>query len=127
MYHDNFTHNQERDSFWNSLRLYWLPRSEWCNNAPGLLRRQRAITRASPTSCAVIRALIALHLLLNRRSENYAWEGIDLDVSTQADWVGACAATLALLGAVLRPHVCGGPAGGRLHGDDGTALGLCGR
>ena len=37
------------------------------------------------------------HLPLNRQSESYAREGIDLDVSTLADWVGACTATLAPL------------------------------
>jgi hypothetical protein len=29
---------------------------------------------------------------LNRQSESYARDGIDLDVSTLADWVGACTA-----------------------------------
>ena len=33
-----------------------------------------------------------LHLPLNRQSEGFAREGIELDVSTLADWVGACAA-----------------------------------
>ena len=35
-----------------------------------------------------------LHLPLNRQSTTYAHEGIDLDVSTLADWIGAAAATL---------------------------------
>jgi len=34
-----------------------------------------------------------LHLPLNRPSATYAREGIDLDVSTLADWVGAAAST----------------------------------
>ncbi len=37
------------------------------------------------------------HLPLNRQSESFAREGIDLDVSTLADWVGACTRTLAPL------------------------------
>ena len=57
------------------------------------------------------------HLPLNRQSEVYAREGIDLDVSTLADWVGACSATLAPLVSLIRAHVM---AAGRLHGDDTT-------
>lgn len=57
------------------------------------------------------------HLPLNRQSESFAREGIDLDVSTLADWVGACAATLAPLVAVLQSHVL---ASERLHADDTT-------
>ena len=34
------------------------------------------------------------HQPLNRQSESLAREGIDLDVSTMADWVGACTANL---------------------------------
>jgi transposase len=51
--------------------------------------------RAGPNLLAmVLDAKFANHLPLNRRSEAYAREGIDLDVSTLADWVGACTATL---------------------------------
>ena len=57
------------------------------------------------------------HLPLNRQSEGFAREGIDLDVSTLADWVGACTATLAPLVALIRAHVF---AAARLHGDDTT-------
>jgi transposase len=35
----------------------------------------------------------ANHQPLNRQSEHYAREGIELSVSTMADHVGACAAT----------------------------------
>ncbi|QNT68076.1 IS66 family transposase [Defluviicoccus vanus] len=58
-----------------------------------------------------------LHLPLNRQSEGFAREGIDLDVSTLADWVGACAVALSPLVELLRRHVL---AAGRLHGDDTT-------
>src|SRR6202000_1399732 len=57
------------------------------------------------------------HLPLNRQSEGFAREGIDLDVSTLADWVGACTATLAPLVALIRAHVFGAA---RIHGDDTT-------
>lgn len=57
------------------------------------------------------------HLPLNRQSEGFAREGIDLDVSTLADWVGACTATLAPLLTLIRAHVFGAA---RLYGDDTT-------
>jgi hypothetical protein len=57
------------------------------------------------------------HLPLNRQSESFAREGIDLDVSTLADWVGACTGTLAPLVALIRAHVFGAA---RIHGDDTT-------
>src|SRR5437763_13574274 len=57
------------------------------------------------------------HQPLNRQSESYAREGIDLDVSTLADWVGACTATLAQLVELIRRHVF---AAERIHGDDTT-------
>ena len=57
------------------------------------------------------------HLPLNRQSEGFAREGIDLDVSTLADWVGACAAALSPLVELIRRHVL---AAERLHGDDTT-------
>lgn len=52
-----------------------------------------------------------------RQSETFAREGIELDVSTLADWVGACSATLAPLVTLIGAHVM---AGGRIHGDDTT-------
>ena len=77
------------------------------------------------------------HQPLNRQSERYAREGVDLDLSTMADHVGAGAAALAPLHELIRAHVL---AAERLHGDDTTvpvlakgktdhrpALGLCPR
>jgi transposase len=52
-----------------------------------------------------------------RTSNVYAREGIDLDVSTLADWVGACAATLMPLVETIRDHVF---AAERIHADDTT-------
>src|SRR2546430_13686349 len=43
--------------------------------------------------------------------------GAELDVSTLADWVGACSATLAPLVELIRRHVL---AADRIHGDDTT-------
>jgi transposase len=65
----------------------------------------------------VLAGKFADHLPLNRQSEAYAREGIDPDVSTLADWIGACAATLASLVMLIRAHVL---AGARIHGDDTT-------
>jgi hypothetical protein len=57
------------------------------------------------------------HQPLNRQSERYAREGIDLSVSTLADQVGAATAALAPLHALIKAHVL---AAARLHADDTT-------
>jgi transposase len=57
------------------------------------------------------------HQPLNRQSDRFAREGIDLSVSTLADQVGACTAALAPLHALIEAHVL---AAERLHGDDTT-------
>jgi len=59
----------------------------------------------------------ANHQPLNRQSELYAREGIELSVSTMADHVGACAAELMPLYELIRTHVL---AAERIHGDDTT-------
>ena len=57
--------------------------------------------RAGPKLLAdVLFAKYGLHLPLNRQSDVYEREGIDLDVSTLADWLGAAAVTLMPLVAV---------------------------
>jgi transposase len=65
----------------------------------------------------ILYAKFGEHQPLNRQSESYAREGIDLDVSTLADWVGACTANLAPLIELIRRHVL---AADRIHGDDTT-------
>jgi transposase len=55
------------------------------------------------------------HQPLNRQSERYAREAIDLSVSTLADQVGGCAALLRPLYELIRAHVF---AGERVHGDE---------
>lgn len=57
------------------------------------------------------------HQPLNRQSERYRREGIDLSLSTLADQVGGCAALLRPLYDLIRAHVL---AGDRVHGDDTT-------
>jgi transposase len=57
------------------------------------------------------------HQPLNRQSERYRREGIDLSVSTLADQVGACTTVLQPLHALIECHVLTAE---RLHGDDTT-------
>jgi len=93
-------------------------------------RRCEAITQAPAPSHPIARGragpqLLAqvlfgkyrAHLPLNRQSDIYAKEGVDLDTSTLADWVGACAATLMPLVDEIRDHVF---AAERIHADDTT-------
>jgi len=75
------------------------------------------------------------HQPLNRQSERYAREGVDLSLSTLADQVGACATALRPLHALMRRMSWRE----RLHGDDRRSdpgerqdrdrprLGLCAR
>jgi len=74
--------------------------------------------RAGPKLLAhILFSKYGLHLPLNRQSAVYAREGVDLDVSTLADWVGAAAATLMPLVETIRGHVF---AAERIHADDTT-------
>jgi transposase len=57
------------------------------------------------------------HLPLNRQRDIYAKEGVALDVSTLADWVGASAATLMPLVMAIEAHVLSAE---RIHADDTT-------
>jgi hypothetical protein len=57
------------------------------------------------------------HQPLNRQSECYRREGIDLSLSTLADQVGACTTALQPLFALIERHVLTAE---RLHGDDKT-------
>src|SRR6476620_10755228 len=66
----------------------------------------------------VLFAKYGLHLPLNRQSTTYAHEGIALDVSTLAEWVGAAAAPLRPLVVEIQLHVL---ATERIHADDTTA------
>ena len=55
------------------------------------------------------------HQPLNRQSERYAREGVELSLSTLADQVGACAFALRPLHELIAAHVLEAQ---RLHGDD---------
>jgi transposase len=55
------------------------------------------------------------HQPLNRQSERYGCEGIELSLSTLADQVGGCATLLRPLYELIRAHVL---AGERVHGDE---------
>jgi transposase len=59
----------------------------------------------------------ANHQPLNRQSEQYDREGIDIPLATMADHVGACAAVLMPLYELIKAHVF---AAERIHGDDTT-------
>ena len=89
----------------------------WPGAAPGAVTSDCAGTRRAWHARAYSILKYGLHLPLNRQSTVYAREGIDLDVSTLADWVGAAAATLMPLVLLIRQHVF---AAERIHADDTT-------
>jgi transposase len=62
----------------------------------------------------ILCAKFGQHQPLNRQSELYAREGVAIDTSTLADWVGAAGAVLAPLHELIRRHV---QSAARLHGD----------
>jgi transposase len=74
--------------------------------------------RATPAMLAhLLVAKYCDHLPLYRQSEIYAREGVDLDRSTLADWVGQAAWLLDPVVAAIRKHVF---AAEKIHGDDTT-------
>jgi transposase len=74
--------------------------------------------RAGPQLLAhILFSKYGAHLPLNRQSEIYAKDGIDLEVSTLADWVGACSATFQPLVDEIEKHVLSAE---RIHADDTT-------
>jgi transposase len=83
--------------------------------------------RAGPRLLAeVLTNKYRAHLPLNRQSDLYAAQGVDLDVSTLADWVGACAATLQPIVTEIEKHILAvsdedhGSTMRRIHADDTT-------
>ena len=78
---------------------------------------------AGPSFLAhVLVSKYADHLPLYRQSQIYAREGLELDRSTLADWVGGASALLAPLVAALGRYVI---AAYKLHGDDTPVPVLC--
>ena len=63
----------------------------------------------------ILASKFLLHQPLNRQSAAYAREGVEIEVSTLADWVGASVATLDPIVQLSRAHVFGA---GRIHADD---------
>jgi Transposase IS66 family len=66
-------------------------------------------------SWAGVRFAITRRKRHSRQSEIYAREGAAIEVSTLADWVGACAASMEPIIARIRAHVF---AAERIHADD---------
>ena len=81
----------------------------------GCRRRPSAFHNLRSASASAIS--VRTPYLVNRQSDVYEREGIDLDVSTLADWVDAAAATLMPLVDVIRDHVF---AAERVRADDTT-------
>jgi transposase len=76
------------------------------------------IERGRPGSGLLAHVLVSKycdHLPLYRQSEIFAREGVEIERSTLADWVGRAAALMAPLVEALRREVLFGPV---LHGDD---------
>ena len=72
--------------------------------------------RAGPVLLAEIAfGKFCLHLPLHRQSRAFAREGVEIDVSTMADWVGAVSVALKPMVEIIEAHVL---AGERLHVDD---------
>ena len=72
--------------------------------------------RAGPELLAeVVFGKFGLHLPLHRQSERFAREGVPIEVSTLADWVGAVTTALAPLVGLIEAHV---RRGARIHLDD---------
>lgn len=71
---------------------------------------------AAPALLAhVLMSKYGLHLPLYRQAEIFAREGVDLDRSTLAGWVGATSELLSPLTCALRDHVMSGE---KVHADD---------
>jgi transposase len=78
--------------------------------------------RAGPKLLAhILFSKYGLHLPLNRQNSTYTREGVDIDVSTLVDWVGAAAATLMPMVEAIGAHII---AAERIHADDTTVPAL---
>ena len=74
--------------------------------------------RAGPNLLAEVAfAKFGMHLPLHRQSARFAAEGVELEVSTLADWIGAIAVVLQPIVDAIRAHVL---AAERIHADDTT-------
>jgi len=82
---------------------------------PASVASYRPWTRRPGLLAHVLVSKYADHLPLYRQSEIYAREGVDLDRSTLAGWVGATSELLAPLVDAVRQHVL---SASKLHADD---------
>lgn len=83
--------------------------------------QERVIDKGMASSALIAQVIVdkyADHLPLYRQAERFKREGIDLDRSTLAGWVGRASALLQPLVGAIRAHVM---AGHKLHADDTTA------
>ena len=80
----------------------------------GVCDRRFSIVRSAAYYCD--------HLPLYRQSQIYAREGIDLDRSTLADWVGGASALLEPLVGAIGRYALGAY---KIHGDDTPVPVLC--
>jgi len=93
-----------------------------CERIVQALAPSRPIARglAGPGLLAhVLVSKYADHLPLYRQSEIYAREGVELERSTLADWVGGTSELLDPLVETLRRYVM---TAGKLHADDSVAI-----
>ena len=98
------------------VRPRWSCRS--CERITGAPAPSLPIRRGRATAGLLAHVLVAKyadHLPLHRQSGIYARDGVELERSTLADWVGQSAALLRPLVDALARHVMGG---GVLHADD---------
>ena len=89
-----------------------------CSRIVQVAAPSRAIPRGLAAPGLLARLLVnkyAHHLPLYRQAEIFTREGVELDRSTLADWVGGASALLKPLGDALRRHVLTAP---NLHADD---------
>jgi transposase len=77
--------------------------------------RARFGTRGNSPACCTKLASTWTFVTLYRQAEIYAREGVELERSTLADWVGATSELLKPLNEALRQHVMSGR---KLHADD---------
>ena len=72
--------------------------------------------RAGPVLLAEIAfGKFCLHLPLHRQSRSFSHEGVEIDVSTMADWMGAVSVALKPMVDIIEAYVLGAQ---RLHVDD---------
>src|SRR6201998_160021 len=91
-----------------------------CETLPEAPAPSHSIPRgfAGPSLLAMVLVnKFLLHQPLNRQSKTYAREGIEIDVSTLADRVGACVVALDPIIEAIRTHVMSAD---RIHADDTT-------